>query len=99
VDIDIVSEQVAQGVAVRVRLALTPRETNQLYLSGDTLIQLPTEGAMPESEAVPFVRPSMFLSELAGTRDGLTRIFTDATAAERYAAAVRSQLETVMEGT
>jgi hypothetical protein len=98
VDIDIVSEQVAQGVAVRVRLALTPRETNRLYLSGDTLIQLPTEGAQPESEAVPFLRPSIFLSELAGTHDGLTRIFADATAAESFAAAVRGQLETVMEG-
>jgi hypothetical protein len=39
----------------------------------------------------------MFLSELAGKRDGLTRTFSDAAAAQAFAAAVRAQLETALE--
>ena len=40
---------------------------------------------------------SIFLSELAGRRDGLTRTFADAAAAQAFAAAVRTQLDTALE--
>ena len=65
--------------------------------SGDTLIQLPLDGALPE-EGAPIPRTSIFLSELAGFRDGFRRVFADAAAAEAYASSVRSQLTTALEG-
>jgi hypothetical protein len=40
---------------------------------------------------------SIFLSELAGRRDGLTRTFTGGAEADAYAAVVRAQLETALE--
>ena len=71
-DIDILSEESAAGVAVTVRVRLSGRETNRLFLDGDTLIQLPLDGALPE-EGAPIPRTSIFLSELAGLRDGFRR--------------------------
>lgn len=92
-----VSEQVPGGTAVRVSTRLSARETNRLFLSGDVLIQLPLDGAVPEQEGAPIPRTSIFLSELAGSRDGLTRVFVDDASAQAYAAAVRSQLERALE--
>lgn len=96
-EIAIVTEQVSEGVAVRVTVRLSGRETNRLFLSGDTLIHLPTEGALPDPDGAPIPRLSIFLSELAGSRDGLTRVFRDQAAAEAFAAEVRRQLETALE--
>jgi len=96
-DIDILSEEVSGGVAVRARVRLSGRETNRLFLAGDTLIQLPLEGALPD-EGAPLPRTSIFLSELAGLRDGYVRTFVDVTAAQAYAESLRSQLTTALEG-
>ncbi len=96
-EIDITSQKVPEGVAVQVKVRLSGRETNRLFVSGDTLIQLPLDGALPEADGTPVPRMSIFLSELAGKRDGLSRTFSDATAAEAFADAVRSQLETALE--
>ncbi|HOT23550.1 MAG TPA: hypothetical protein PLB30_03565 [Thermoleophilia bacterium] len=95
-DIEIVSEEVPAGVTVRASVRLSARETNTLFLCGDTLIQLPSEGALPD-EAAPIPRPSIFLSELAGSRDGYVRTFADAASARAYAEALRSQLTTALE--
>jgi hypothetical protein len=97
VEIDITSQQVPGGVAVNVGVRLSGRETSRLFLSGDTLIQLPLDGALPDSDGSPLPRASIFLSELAGIRDGLTRTFSDATTAQAFAAAVHTQLETALE--
>ncbi len=96
-DVDISSAAVEQGTQVTVRVRLSSREANRLFLSGDTLIQLPLDGALPE-DGVPIPRMSIFLSELAGSRDGLTRIFVEAAAAAAYAASLRTQLENALEG-
>lgn len=96
-DVDITSAPVQQGTEVTVRVRLSSRETNRLFLRGDTLIQLPLDGALPEQD-VPIPRMSIFLSELAGSRDGLTRVFADAGAADAYATSLRTQLETALEG-
>ncbi len=96
-EIDISSQQVPEGVAVQVKVRLSGRETSRLFVSGDTLVQLPLDGAVPDGEGSPVPRMSIFLSELTGRRDGLTRIFSDAAAAEAFAAAVRTQLETALE--
>jgi hypothetical protein len=99
VEIDIGSEQVAAGVSVHVVVKLTPRELNRLYLSGDTLIQLPIDGIADESSGAPIPRTSIFLSELAGAQSGFTRLFTDPPSADAFAASLRSQLTTALEGT
>jgi len=95
VEIDISSLQVPEGVAVQVKVRLSGRETSRLFVSGDTLLQLPLDGALADGSPVP--RTSIFLSELAGRHDGLTRAFADAAHADAFAAAVRTQLETALE--
>jgi hypothetical protein len=97
VEIDISSLRVPDGVAVQIRVRLSARETSRLFVSGDALLQLPLEGALPDGDGSPVARTSIFLSELAGRRDGLTRTFADAGPAEAFAAAVRAQLETALE--
>ena len=96
-EIDIASQQVPEGVAVQVVVRLSGREASRLFVSGDSLIQLPLEGALPDPDGSPLPRAGIFLSELAGKREGLTRTFTGAEAAEAFAATVRSQLETALE--
>jgi hypothetical protein len=97
VEIDITSLQVPEGVAVQVKVRLSGRESSRLFVNGDTLLQLPLEGALPDPDGSPVPRSSIFLSELAGRRDGLIRTFTDAAAAQAFAAAVHTQLETALE--
>jgi len=97
VEIDISSQQVPEGVAVQVKVRLSGRETSRLFVSGDTLVQLPLDGALPDPDGSPVPRTSIFLSELAGRSDGLSRTFTDGGAAAAYAAAVRAQLENALE--
>ena len=96
-EIDIVNEQIPEGVAVRVRVRLSGRETSRLFLSGDTLIQLPLDGALTSHEGSPIPRTSIFLSELVGLADGLSRVFADGSAADAFADVVRSQLDTALE--
>ncbi|MBE0528909.1 MAG: hypothetical protein IH629_06885 [Thermoleophilia bacterium] len=96
-EIDITSQQVTEGVTVRVVVRLSGRETGRLFVSGDTLVQLPLEGSLPDTDGSPLPRAGIFLSELAGKREGLTRTFTDDAAAQAFAAAVSSQLETALE--
>ena len=96
-EIDITSQQVPEGMAVQVKVRLSGREASRLFVSGDTLIQLPLDGALPDTDASPVPRTSIFLSELTGRRDGLTRTFADATDAQAFAAVVRTQLDTALE--
>lgn len=96
-EIDIGTEQVTAGFEVHVHVRLSARELNKLFLAGDTLIQLPLGGIADETSAAPIPRTSMFLSEMAGTPDGFTRTFADATHAEGFARAVRDQLSTALE--
>ena len=96
-EIDIANEQVPEGVAVRVQVRLSGREASRLFLSGDTLIQLPLDGALTAQEDTPIPRTSIFLSELVGLPDGLSRVFVSGGAADAYAGVVRSQLDTALE--
>jgi len=97
VEIDISSLQVPEGVAVQVRVRLSGRESSRLFVSGDTLLQLPLEGSLPDLDGSPVPRSSIYLSELAGRRDGLVRTFISSGDAEAFSAAVRTQLETALE--
>ena len=96
-EIDITSRQVPDGVAVQVKVRLSGRETSRLFVSGDTLVQLLLDGALPDADGSPVPRTSVFLSELAGKRDGLSRTFGDPASAQAFAVAVRAQLETALE--
>ena len=96
-EIDIGTEQVEQGIAVHVRVRLSSRELNRLFLSGDTLIQLPLDGMADEPESAPIPRMSIFLSEIAGSPDGFSRTFADAAAADNFARTVREQISTALE--
>lgn len=82
---------------MRVRVRLSGREASQLFLRGDVLIQLPLEGSFADDDGVALARSSIFLSELAGSRDGLTRVFRDEPAAAAFGTSVRTQLETALE--
>ncbi len=97
VEIDIAKEPLHHGVTVRVQVRLTGRESSRLFLAGDSLIQLPLDGALAETERAPLPRASIYLSELVGTRQGLTRAFSDEASADSFAAAVRAHLETALE--
>jgi hypothetical protein len=97
VEIDIAKEPLPQGVTVRVQVKLSGREAGSLFLNGDSLIRLPLDGALPEFEATPIPRMSIYLSELAASSTGIARTFTDGETAECYAAAVRRQLEHALE--
>ena len=98
-EIDITSRQVPGGVAVQVRARLSGRESSRLFMDGDTLIELPLDGALPDPDGSPLPRAAIFLSELAGKRDGLTRTFIGETDAQAFALAMHSQLETALEAT
>jgi hypothetical protein len=95
VDVQIDSSMTGGSVAVSVQCTLNARERNSLFLSGDVLVTLPSEGAVDLPEGVPLERTSMFLSELAGRQPGITRIFADAQSADRFAAEVREQLQAI----
>jgi hypothetical protein len=97
VEIDIGSEQVSQGIAVHLRVRLSARELNRLFMSGDTLIQLPLEGALDDVGGAPMPRMSMFLSEIAGAPDGFLRTFANAACADSFARVVREQISTALE--
>lgn len=96
-EIDIANEPVPGGIAVHVRVRLSARETSRLFLSGDTLLQLPSDGALPADDAAPILRPGIFLSQLSGSRDGIVRTFSSEATAHAFAAAVRRQLTTALE--
>ena len=96
-EIDIGTEQVSGGVTVHVLVRLSARELNRLFLSGDPLIQLPLEGVADEPGSAPIPRMTMFLSEIAGSPDGFSRTFADATHADSFARAVREQITTALE--
>lgn len=94
-DMLIGSSTTGKGVAVSVQVTLNARERNRLFLSGDVLLTLPSEGAVDLPDGVPLERTSMFLSELAGNRQGITRVFADARSADRFGAEVRAQLQAI----
>lgn len=82
---------------MRVQVRMSSRELNRLYLSGDTLILLPVDGMTEQPKGAPIPRSSMFLSEIAGSQEGFTRAFVDASSAERFADDVRIQISTALE--
>ena len=96
-DIDIAKEELPHGVMVRVMVRLSGREASKLFLAGDLLVQLPLEGAQPDTGGAPIPRTSIYLSELAASRDGIVRVFDTGMAADEFASSIRQQLAGAME--
>jgi hypothetical protein len=100
VELDIAKERVPDGVSVKVRVRLSGREAGRLFLSGDTLVELPCEGSVPPGDGAavpPLPRSTIFLSELAGLPGGFTRVFRDDASAEAFTAAVSACLQSALE--
>jgi hypothetical protein len=90
------------GYAVIVKVTLSLAETNDLFLSGDTIISwpegdlLPATGqdkdGYPEGRDGGLVRTGMFISELARLAHGLRIGYRQPMEAERAARLIRLQL-------
>lgn len=99
-EIDIAKDLVPDGTAVCVKVRLSGREASRLFVSGDTLVELPLDGSVPgagDDAASPIPRSTIFLSELAALAGGFTRVFADQAAADAFATAVGSDLDTALE--
>ena len=92
-EVQFATESTDGTIAVRVSLRLSPRERSRLFVSGDMLIHLPTEGVVLDEAAPPMPRTGLFLSELAELPGGFLRVFSDRASADAFAASVRDQLD------
>lgn len=81
---------------VSVKVSLSREETNELFLSGDSMLSWPVEGLLPTSDEEPMPeRSSIFVSEIAAQPEGLRLCYSDGTSAERTAALLRAQFAQV----
>lgn len=75
-----------------VKVALSRAETNELFLSGDSILSWPAEGLLPMSadDSIP-ERSGMFVSEIAAQPEGLAICYSDQVHAERALGLLRAQ--------
>jgi hypothetical protein len=79
--------------AVSVKVNLSRAETNELFLSGDSMLSWPVEGLLPTSgEDSKPERSGMFVSEVAAQPLGLVIRYRDQAQAELTAALLRTKL-------
>lgn len=76
---------------------LDRRETNELFLAGDTLISWPTEGMRPLGTG-PITRSSMFLSEVVARAEGLRLAYETEELASRTGRILESQVRLALKG-
>lgn len=89
------TQRVGSDLVVRVQVHLSGRDQNRVFIHGDPLIALPATGLSQADGSPPLERTSIFLSELAGLSDGLSRRFSDEDGAARFVTSVGEQLERV----
>lgn len=78
---------------VELRVNLSRAESNDLFLSGDSMVSWPAEGLSTTVMEEPrFERTGIFVSEVAARADGLTIHYQERVQAERAAAILRMQL-------
>jgi hypothetical protein len=77
---------------VSVRVSLSRAETNDLFLSGDSMLSWPTEGllAMSGDGSIP-ERSGMFVSEVAAQPGGLVICYAGQAHAERTLGLLQAQ--------
>jgi hypothetical protein len=84
------SGQVAWSLLLRVNL--TRAESNDLFLSGDSMVSWPVEGLEPATAGDTMLeRSGMFVSEIAARPLGLTIVYKEQAQAERAATLLRMQ--------
>lgn len=78
--------------AIAVKVNLSREETNELFLSGDSMLSWPAEGlvAVGDDESV-LERSSIFVSEIAAHPSGLLISYSDEIHAQQAAALLRAQ--------
>lgn len=85
-------EPAADLWAVALRVVLSRAETNDLFLSGDSMVSWPVDGLEVSGGGDPRLeRSGMFVSEVAARPAGLTLKYREQTQAERAAAILRMQ--------
>lgn len=77
-----------------LRANLTRAETNQLFLSGDSMVSWPDEGLVPDEDR-RLQRSAMFVSEVAARPQGLRIRYYEEAQAKRAAALLRLQFEQI----
>jgi hypothetical protein len=78
--------------SVRLSVSLSRAETNDLFLSGDSMVSWPAEGLVADRDENPRLeRSGMFVSEIAAKPEGLTITYGDHDQAERATALLRMQ--------
>jgi hypothetical protein len=82
--------------AVSVKVNLSRAETNELFLSGDSMLSWPVDGLLPTpgDDSKP-ERSGMFVSEVAAQPLGLVICYQDQAQAERTAALLRTQFDQI----
>lgn len=81
----------SDGWVVVLRAVLTRAESNELFLSGDSMVSWPVDG-LELTEDPRLERSSMFVSEIAARPDGLRIRYRERSQAEQAAAVLRLQL-------
>jgi hypothetical protein len=78
---------------VKLTVSLSRAESNDLFLSGDSMVSWPVEGleVLAESD-LGLERSSMFVSEIAARHGGLALRYREQEQAERTATILRMQL-------
>ncbi len=86
-------EQGSEGWTVSLKVNLNRAETNELFLSGDSILSWPVDGLLPimGDDSKP-ERSGMFVSEIAAQPLGLTIRYAEQAQAERSAVILRAQL-------
>lgn len=89
----IVQESGSDFWTVTLRVNLTRAESNDLFLSGDSMVSWPVEGLeVPAEGDLGLERSSMFVSEIAARARGLGLRYREQAQAERSATILRMQL-------
>lgn len=90
---DISRESASGAWTVLVKVNLTRAESNELFLSGDSMLSWPVDGLLPASSDSPMPeRSGMFISEIAAHADGLRIRYRERSQAEHTAAVLQMQL-------
>lgn len=96
-DLRIDRNLIVGGWEVHMSVALDRRETNELFLAGDTLISWPTEG-MRSLGTGPITRSSMFLSEVVARAGGLRLAYDTEELASQTGRILESQVRLAVRG-
>ncbi|MCL5735444.1 MAG: hypothetical protein M1274_07625 [Actinobacteria bacterium] len=88
------AEDRSEAFVVSLNLALDRRESNELFLSGDSMIAWPRDGLSQDGNPL-IARTSMFVSEIAGRPTGLALRYATREQAQVAENLLRRQLDQI----